>query len=350
MRIRTFLVAAALAAAVRPASAQDLADLLPPDTAFAAHFDVARIAAFVGVDDLLARVGGDDGEEAAEVLRRLRRDLRFDPLADVCSVTLFGTDLAGGKPSVMIITSDAVDGAIETLRDAGGLRAVERDGLEFLRLDGAGVARALGFGDADAGDGDAAVLYVHRLAGGRRAILVGETGQDLAAGARALARREARRERPALELRPTADALVWFEVATSLEELARRTPASKLAGKIRRLSAEIAEDDGELALSLHVDVDSERDARDVAAIVNGLRALLSLADVDEDVPELARRTLAEARAEADGERVTVRLSVPAAELRDLLHEEVTGRKRAADRAEDEDRDRNRAERRRRVIR
>ena len=67
---------------------------------------------------------------------------------------------------------------------------------------------------------------------------------------------------------------------------------------------------------------SREDARDVEDLVDGLRSLLSLAGDMTEVPEAVRGLLNGIRAESDGDRVTVRLSIPFRELRRLLEEAV----------------------------
>ena len=85
---------------------------------------------------------------------------------------------------------------------------------------------------------------------------------------------------------------------------------------------------------MFADTESKSDASDVAAIVNGLRGLISLAGDMEDVPEIVRRVVADARAEADENRVSVRLAVPIRELRELIERE-TGMRTRRERVRDE---------------
>ena len=102
----------------------------------------------------------------------------------------------------------------------------------------------------------------------------------------------------------------------------RETPASMLAEKVRGLALDLSESQDTMELTLAVATSSRRDATDVEALINGLRGLISLVGDVEDVPDVVRRTLEELRAEADGNRVTVRLSVPLRELRRLVEDAI----------------------------
>lgn len=359
MRILTHLVAATLFAAVPPAlSAQDLtADLLPPDTSFVATFDIAKIVDLIGGDELLAHMNEHDAQQANEMLSRVREELGFDLLHDVCSVTVFGGELPPQEPGIVIVTTDAIDDAIEALTESGGVHAEKRDGIEFLTLDATGVARALGFGDVEVDGGQHVVAFVHPLASGRRAVVVGESESGISDAARALAgkgkgkgKSSGKGERAALELDPSPGTIVYFEIAGALDELVEETPASKLAGQIEGMVAELSEQDGDLTMRLQAHVESERVAKDVAAVVDGLRGLLSLADVGDEVPASVRRAFMSAETEVDDESVSVRISLPMVEVRKMVDDGIEvhrhASKRAAKRAaaaDDDDEDGEEAE-------
>lgn len=347
MTTKTHLVAAAWLAVFCPlAPAQD-PDLLPADTTFVAHVDVARLLDLIGVEALL-RHAGDDAREVTDALERVERQWGFDFLRDIRSVTVFGSELMDRAPQVMLVTTARLDGVIDALRDDRGLRSVRSSGLEFHRLDPAGLVRALGIEDAEVeGDADGPVIYVQRLDDDRRAVLIGERAESVAGAARVLAGEAPSLGRDArLGLRATQGSIAYVEVATDFEGLMERTPASTIAGKVRRVAAELSEDDGALTLELAADTDSARDARDVAAVIDGLRGLVSLAGAAaEDIPELARDVIASARAQARDERVTLRLSASLRELRELVEREIGERRNHGDDDDGDDDDRRRERRR-----
>ena len=70
---------------------------------------------------------------------------------------------------------------------------------------------------------------------------------------------------------------------------------------------------------------SRQDARDVEALINGLRGLMSLASGVGDIPDAARRLLEDVEAESDGNRVTIQFSVPLRELRQIVEDAIRER-------------------------
>ena len=128
---------------------------------------------------------------------------------------------------------------------------------------------------------------------------------------------------PALQIRPSRGTLIYFEAANSLEELLGQSPASVLADKVRGFAVDVSEEQGMVNLQVTVATASRRDARNVEALIYGLRALISLAEGFEgldEIPDFARGLLGELRADADGNRVTVSVSLPSRQLRQMLEQ------------------------------
>ena len=299
------------------------ASLLPADTAFVVHVDVQRLAGLIGVEDLLEQLSDSEAREVSDMLRQIERRLGFDPIRDIRSVTVFGSDLTGDEPSVMLITDDSLDDALEALDDEGALRTERDGGLRFQRINAAGVAAALGIEDVDASEDDSLVLYVQRIGNNRRAVLFGERTRDILDAARVLDDDElslGQTRRPALNLQSSNGSFLYFEVSSSLEDIIRETPASELASKVRGLALDLSEEQDMIDIRLTVATASRRDASDVEDLITGLRGLISLAGDMEDIPDIVRSTLDGIRADADGDRVTVRLSVPFREIRRMLEE------------------------------
>ncbi len=301
------------------------ASLLPADTAFVVHVDVQRLAGLIGVNDLLEQLSDSEAREVSDMLGQIEQRLGFDPIRDIRSVTVFGSDLAGAEPTVMLITDDSLDDALEALDEEGALRTVRDGGLRFQQINAAGVAAALGIEDVDASEDDTLVLYVQRIGRNRRAVLFGERTADILAAARVLDDDERSLEQarqPALNLRSSQGSFLYFEVSSSLEDILRETPASVLASKVRGLALDLSEEQDVVDIRLTATTASREDARDVEDLVDGLRSLLSLAGDMTEVPEAVRGLLNGIRADSDGDRVTVRLSIPFRELRRMLEEAI----------------------------
>jgi hypothetical protein len=314
--------AAALAVVLPPAIAQGPdRSLVPADASFVVHVDLQRTADVLGLDDLMDEVLESEGRR---MLRRMEDRWGFDPREDIRSVTVFGSDLSGRDPGVFFITTDALDDALEALEDDGALRTESQGGLRFHRISAQGLVDSLGL-DVEVGD-ESLVVHVKRIQGDRRAVLVGERIDRILDAARVFDDEDlslARARDADLELRTSARSMVYVEAVDSLEELLGRSPASRLADKIRGLALDVSEERDTLQVRLTVATGSERDARDVESIINGLRGLLSLAEglqgLDE-LPALVRGVLDELDADADQNRVTVSLSLPVAEIRQALRD------------------------------
>lgn len=363
MRHRTHLVSAMLAV-VLPAAVPaqgPAAELLPADTGFVAHVDFRQISQLFDVRDMLESAladEGEDGEQVLAVLRRLERRYGFDPLRDLHSVTVFDRDIPDDTPQVLLIAGGGTGDLIAGMRDEGALERERRGGLRFDRLRPSGVAGLLGVPDVDGHDDDAPLLYIEELGRGRHAILIGSGADELMDAALVLDGEEpsmADRRGHDLQLRSSPGSMAYVEVGVPLEEWADDGAGSQIAQKVQGFAAEVGEDGDELHLRLAVRTESAADARAVAAVVNGLRGLVQLAGESEDIPEFARDTIADAVAEADGDRVTVALKVPTADVMEMLTEEMGGwdRFRRRHRHHDDDDDdyrRNRWGKKRRVVR
>ena len=304
--------------------------LLPADTTFVAHVELGELARLLDIEQMLeqARDGegplGRDGREATEILERIEDELGLNLLRDLQSVTVFCSDLDRGDPTVMIMASSRIDGVIDRLKEAGVLESERTGGIRFYRLSLGALAEMMG----ERADGDdAGYLYVREV-GRRRAILIGEHARDLVGAARVLEGDEdsaAQRGGNLLKDRPGRGTIVYVELAGAFEKWTRRTPASQIGERLKRVSVELGEDDGQVSVVVSAQTGSEQDARNVAAVVNGLRGLLALTDASDEIPEVARDALEDARAEARGGRVSVRFEMSLDSIRRLLEDK--GRRR-----------------------
>lgn len=300
--------------------------LVPADASFVVHVDLQRVFSVLGLDDLMDTLEDRDARELSDVLGRVEDRLRFNPREDIRSVTVFGRDLNGRTPGVVFITTDALDDALAALEEDGVVSTDRQGGLRFQIISGRGLVEFLRVEGADVGDNDSLAIFVKELRGNRRAVLVGERPDDILGAARVFEDQDlslAGRRDTNLELRASSGSIVYVEATNSMEELLGESPASMLADKVRGLAVDVSEEQDNLRVQLTVATSSARDARDVESIIVGLRGLISLAEGLEDLddlPEIARGILNELDADADGNRVTVSVALPLAELRRALRD------------------------------
>lgn len=317
-----FAAASLLAAS---ATAQDLRpEYLPRDTSYLLHIDARRAAELIGIEKF-----DDDFEEARD---RLKSALGFDPLRDVLSITAFGSSDEHDDASILVITNDRLDGAMRTLDDEGAVERFRSRRLDFVRLAPQGVARALGVRDEKIDtDGKSPVLYISKLDDDRRAVLIGEDAGSLLPSARVLdddAPSLADAEEPNIDVRNARDAIVYLEVTTSLSKFTRDTPASRIGDKVRRIAMAITAANDELTVKLVADTGSKEDARNVTAILDGLRALITLTDLDEEVPEEVREVIQSIEVRANGSEVHLQLHIEMEVVQSVLDEAKGDRRRA----------------------
>lgn len=340
-------VVSVLTLAVLPCTprAQDsLADLVPATAKFVCYIDLQGVLDFVGHDvvrDAVARAANDQGgiNLRSDWNARLAKEWGIDPLRDIQGLMLFGDDIHGREPNAVLLTSDRIDVTLEKLRDMGALVTQERDGVAVDRLAPDQLLSAFGVEDAQV---DAELfLSVHRPRGktsDRRAIVLGTSARQMAPALDALRGAKASSRAGALTLATRKGCIVYVEVADVLRELMEKSPASRMANKATHLSIQVNLDGGELAIAAAVQTETVKDARQIAALINGLKALVSLVEPDEDVPAQALEMLDRARAEVDGNRVTLEIGLPKSlidQARRAVHQELGGR--AADEARDEPR-------------
>ena len=327
------LVAAATAVLCSPILAQGPDPrLLPADTTFVAHVQLGAVARLIDLEGILeqARDGkgpmGRDGRDATEILDVIQDQLGLDLLRDLHAVTVFSSDLERGEPTVMLTVSSRIDGVISRLKDAGVLSSERSGGIRFLRLSVGALAEMMGQRGGD--DDDHGYLYVREV-GDKRAILIGQSASDLVGAARVLEGDDESAEQGEgnlLKSRPGRDAIVYVELAGAFEKWTRRTPASEIGERVQRLSVEVGEDDGQVSLVVSAQTESEKDARNVAAVVNGLRGLLALTEGSDEIPAVAREALQDARAEARDGRVSVRLELSLDSIKQLIEDRGHGRR------------------------
>jgi hypothetical protein len=298
---------AAPAARAQDRSAASWAQLVPSDARFACYFDLQALFDFAGRDLVQAAIARKAGEDGPVRLRRdwnerMAKEWGLDPLRDLQGFLLYGTALQREEPNAVLLASENVDRFLDKLREMGALDREERDDIAVDRIAPDKVLRAFGVEDADVeGEG---YIHVHKLRGEgpARAITFGSSLRQLMPRVQAL--RERGERNATLSLDPRPGCIAYLEVADALRDLLGETPASRISHKTKHFSMQLSAASGDIAFLAALTTESGKDARQIAAVVNGLKALATMVE-SEDVPEEVMAALSDAHAAADGTRVTL---------------------------------------------
>lgn len=327
--ISSLLLAASFAAT---ATAQlPVRDLVPADSKFVFAFDLQAALDLIGRDlireGIVRKISSEaDGRLKADWDAIFVKEWGFDPFTDLRGFMLFGDKGPHDGATVAVITSARIDGILERLRDLGALEASESGGIETLQIVPGKVLSLFGMAEEmEDAEKPIGCLYVHRFGGrndGGRALVLGEKSDSVLRAAKAMrAGDTVGKSQGKLAASMRGGDFVYVDVDAKLAELLGDNPASKLTSKARHLTIQVGHRDGELSVRATVVTAEEKDARQVAALVNGLKALLALAEPGDDIPKPAYDALMSAQAKADGNSVIFEVDVPE-ELLDEVRREV----------------------------
>ncbi len=321
-----------------PAPAQlPIRDLVPADSKFVFALDLQAALDLIGRDlirdGIVRRVHAEaEGRLKADWDAIFAKEWGFDPFTDLRGFMLFGDKGPHDGATAAVITTSRIDGLLERLRDIGALEASERGGVETMQIVPGKVLGLFGMaGEMEGGEDPIGCLYVHRFGGrndGGRALVIGEHSDAVARAAKALrAGDTVGKGKGRLATSMREGDFVHVDIDAALADMLGDNPASKLTSKARRLTIQVGQSDDELRLRATVTTAEEKDARQIAALVNGLKALLALAEPGDDIPKPAYDALMDAQAKADGDTVTLEVGVPKAlldEARKEIRRELGG--------------------------
>jgi hypothetical protein len=348
-RVSLFAVALALA----PRAQDGVTNLIPKDSKFAVYVDLQAAIDFVGRDLLEKAIAQQVSESGKMRLRqdwsaRLEKDWGMDPLRDLKGILMFGDELEGETPALVLLASEKVDATLEKFYEMGALEREEHDGATYARIAPAKIAAAF-TGEETDDDETEGFLHVKKLRGGMRALMFGESLRTLAPMVQALGdgrgqQGRGQKGRAGLALAPRENCIAYVEVADAFRDLMESTPASRISNKTKRLTLQLCGGQDALDVVAALETETEKDAKQVAAVLNGLKALLGLVEAGEEVPEELMEAVSSARAEADGNQVSLRIEVPRSALdqvRGAIEAELGGRRAKArsarsEREDDED--------------
>jgi hypothetical protein len=175
-------------------------------------------------------------------------------------------------------------------------------------------------------DGDRHALHLRRLEGGERRLLVlGEGRERVVAALRVID--GARPALPAGEsklLRQPREGSFIYAAATKLDGLPEIEPASELLRLSDGFAADVGEAGGELSAELTISAGPERDAADMAAVVEGVVAIGRLAAAREPGPCPVRDLAEGVRVRVEERRLSLRVQMVAEKLIEALRECALG--------------------------
>jgi hypothetical protein len=295
-------VRAGLAAALLAAPA--LADRLDParvpaDALFVAHLDLEGLQQTTLWQ--LALASDQEGvREGMNGLDEVERELGIDLLADVRSVTLYGTKDTRDITVGLVSASARLDDALARLRQEAATATVEVDGVAVERWSE---------GDGPLAFGDVVYSWVLETRGGaERVLVVSDSAAHVARGARVVQGRVPSLAGDAgarLAARPGPDTFVFVACVEGVPGLDTFEPSSKVAKLARGLTIHVGEARGTLYAHVVVTTASIDDALNVMDVLEGATALLRMMGGDHGVPSSGMGLLRALEFNARGSDVVV---------------------------------------------
>ncbi len=283
---------------------------LPADTKFVLHFDAQAFQrsawweAASQSSELLSAL--EDSDE----LRALREQLGVDPLRDLLSVTVLGRDERGADATVLLRTTDVADSALESLRELPVYSALQHRGVDVER-----------WGDAE-GEG---ALFAANFAtpNGDRVAILGRDPEHVTRvvhAADGVAPRLTDSNQPAVDAAPSSGAVLYLEVGLPFERLLEDTPAALAGRYAQRLTVELGERDGRAFFEARVRTKDRNDARKLADLISGARALAGNLGLIEQLPLPLQDLYDGLIAEVRGGDVRLGMELPRKDLLYLMRE------------------------------
>ena len=313
----TFLLHAAAAAVLTSTTMTPWSDSLqaqwvPADARWLCHIDVERILDAQLFKEALQIAGQEDLDEA---MAEVERELGFNPLTELESVTIYS---CGPNPenAVAMIEVSGPDRFVAAMAKGDGHTTDERDGYTVHRW---------GSGRGHWGGSEDWCATMVEIADTDRGLLVAaeSTGELEDAMAVLLGRRAnmAESDQRVLDLRPSGDAWVTA-AARGLGDLADIPGASQFTKGAKDLMLEIGERQGRIYVNLDVETDSASTATSLVQVAQGGLALMRMAAAaDSSDPDL-RKALALTeglRIRNDGAHLSLRIDFDAQDLIDEIH-------------------------------
>lgn len=272
------------------------------DARWVVHFDVQGFLASGLGREITGMI--ERGEIDAD-LDEVRQELGIDPLQDLRAVTVYGRGEPDEKDAVVLVTaSPAADAVLEHLQQSDDYHRVDAEGLTLHVFE------------------DEAYAYVRDTGGGRLFVVSGDP-QRVAGAVRVLDGQERnllQSSTPALTGTPRPGSFLFVEFA-DLAALDDIDFDSYTMENAHGLVVEAGQSAGHLFVDASVDTGDLTQAQNLAQVIQGAKALVSLAGGD-DVPPAARELIQSIQVQAMGTRISVHLDAPVASLVELMRQSI----------------------------
>ena len=229
-----------------------------------------------------------------EELREIEREFGIRPFQDIDAITVYGTEGIGDEAVVQVLTSANLDALIGKVREKSEYRELEHNGYTL-------------HGFAEHGNDIDGLFYVHDL-GSQRLIVASESDERVIETLHVLngqSRSLRQNPDPRIIPQPSPGSFLFVDFSAALSELADWDEASAVAELARAMRLEVGESAGEFFATVDIDTSSAENANNIYSVLNGARALVSLAGTQEDVPPFLMELLASLDLQVTGTAVKV---------------------------------------------
>ena len=270
--------------------------LLPENTRFVAHVDfeaLVRTKVFQAVEaEVMADL--DHDEEVWSEMEKLGIDIK----KDLKSATVFGENEDSG--TVIFVTSDKLDAALNRAREEVHFETRSVGGLDLISIEG---------------EDDGFLYVIAREGSGERVVFASDSSAAVVQAVRVFRGQErslADSSHPAISASPAADSVLFIS-AGGLDSLSDLGAASQIAGMANSFVLDLGERSTKLFLRVSAQTASPKDALNLKAVVDGLRAMMTLAGGDE-VPDFVIEMMNSVQLDVRGSEVLLTIELDVADL------------------------------------
>lgn len=305
-----------LCLAPNAAQAEDQEVSVPEGAKFFLHVDVNAFRA-TGLGGRLFEMArkeamreisqnGKDGD-----FEKMKETIGFDPFAELQAVTIVGSSFEDPENAVqLVLTLKKTTGNLEGL----ALALPNHESVEYGKHEIHSAAE-----DEEGDERMHAAVHTDRK--GQKRIVAARRIGDIKNMLDTLDGR-GRGNSKAVKLALKRNNFVHIELLEIPTDQLERGPQAKAARMLEGLSLKIGSQDDAIAVSVSLKTKQEKHAEQIQQLVQGLVAMLQLANDDDEDVQRAREFLNSLKVDRDGNQVHLHLSVPEAELIDLIENEM----------------------------
>ncbi len=286
------------------------------DADWVVHVDIRGLLAS-GFGVLLDEAMSSD-DDFAEV----QRELGLDPRRDIASVTVYGTADDPERPVILVAGDAALDRALDHVAGKAFRRTIDLDGVSVDRW------------SEDEHEDEAVYTYLARRAGSEQRLLVASPHAAGVAQGLAVLRGESASLADddgdfGASASPSAGAFAFVAVREGFSRLEDIDPSSRVAQLVQSAVVEAGEFQDEAFVRVSVTAPNATDANQIATILQGGSALLTLVAQSEEEARPLLPLVQGLSITADGPSVTVKAHHPTARLIEMARDAAGGRRHRA---------------------